>query len=370
MGHISNKYNFIFIGHSNHICAFYLLVKKLKKTGIGKTVLLVDYKIKVDPQSDKLLSKMELDSYSSHKIYRVHKLIDRYIIIIQMLYLFKIRYDDVLSFLLAEKTTRIYRLIYNAVKPFVRVISVQHTLNITPADASSVSSFPSDLICVWGNKGVNDLTVNKCNKNILITGSPLCKITENVLSNNDAVVVNSGDKSILLYVTQYVGIGEDVRRAIIIDLLKITGLLNNVLLVVKLHPNDPGILENEIISKLPPADSDRVIIERANIDYWLEESDIILSMYSNVIYESILLSKKIIILNYMNISKSRYPEYLDYNVGVETFDVKTLLEAVSLLLNDDDFVSSLRENGLKYISYCNQYSTDHALSNIVDAIIS
>jgi len=155
----------------------------------------------------------------------------------------------------------------------------------------------------------------------------------------------------------------------VVNALKDLGLINNLL--IKLHPREDGKIIKQILDEL---NIEITIIKDYNILDVINSSDIILSRNSTIVLEAMILSKPVILLEFINYNFEFSGKYLfkddDYLINI--FDEKLLKDSIYKLFHDKEYYNEYSK-GLKnlargYSSYDDKESPAEKAAKLIRRI--
>lgn len=144
----------------------------------------------------------------------------------------------------------------------------------------------------------------------------------------------------------------------IIEICKLVNNLNKKL-IIKLHPSDQTLKLPDAINRILPSVK---ILKNTDIIDLIKECEILISLDgSTTIYEALILKKPVVLLP-ISEDDSDYDSLRKYDACVFS-DLLNLENHLRIILSDQNFKTSLINNGQKFISHCfvNQTSASNEI---------
>lgn len=208
-----------------------------------------------------------------------------------------------------------------------------HPAYIFAKEDTALNTIP-DYTMVWGEYS-KDMLTQKSNYNesrVIVIGQPRTDYISEKLQEENLLVSKLRDtkKKIVLFATQPQR-DENLRRSTAADVIKCCDQLEDVVLVLKIHPVEDVSYYEQIISDSKV--KNKVYIVKNEIDLYqsLNMANLVITCFSTVGGEAAILRKPLITVDYLD---QDVQEYAKMNVAVKVTDKKMLFEAMKSILED------------------------------------
>lgn len=244
-------------------------------------------------------------------------------------------------------------------------------------DTNPLSSerFEADKICIYGMQGFDDLVALGYEKDrIVVTGNPKYDYVKSADSTKakkfleEAYHIDGKKKLVVIAMSRWHRNDEEWMANTIKFCNK-----NNFEIVIKIHPIYK-VLSVESESKIKYIennckDQKYLITHDLDLPTLLSSADVIISDYSNVGAEAILLEKPLLTFNFMKENFSNVQRYHEFgaSIYIENYDKmeKTIIE----ILNENKHLGELKEGRQKIIDMYNYYNDGNASQRIFDLLV-
>lgn len=187
-------------------------------------------------------------------------------------------------------------------------------------------------------------------KNVLVSGYPrndfiISNLIKNIYTKREEEFLNkienflnSSNGKVVFYMPTFRE--SEIKFFDLMDMIEFNKFLvsNNILFCVKLHP------KSKLNSKFELLSTNRLVVIEPNIDpyIFLKHTDVLVTDYSSIYFDYLLLHKPIVFFNYdmedyLSYSREMYFTYDEYTPGLKAKTMKELMDILSLLVakNDD-----------------------------------
>jgi len=343
-----------------------ILMEELKKSDFGKEIE-KKIKLKVD-QNSSLRGIAQLSSYLSSNIFRSVSII----IICEYI----VKRMKLKSIVAVADGEMLENLAIEACKKF-KITSV----SMVPAVVNPLPIFRdwfhADRICVYGSQGLEALSsFGYAKERIILTGTPKYDYfktldpikSKAILQENTSV--NSEKKLVVIGMSVWREGDEDW----ISDFIKFCNK-NNFEIIIKLHPKYKESSHEMSETKI------KIISERCkNLKYFitydmelpllLSASDVVITDYSNVGIDAVLLGKPLISVNFLRELWDDYPQRIDkFGASIYVEEYLKLKNIILEVLNENKHVAELKKGREKVVSRFNFYNDGKASDRIFDLLM-
>ncbi|MEA1988828.1 MAG: beta-3-deoxy-D-manno-oct-2-ulosonic acid transferase, partial [Pseudomonadota bacterium] len=118
-------------------------------------------------------------------------------------------------------------------------------------------------------------------------------------------------------------------------------------LMVKPHPHqEPGVL-NKVKVILGSKPTVNFFGAESDTYELIEQSEVIVGLFSSVLYESILVGKKVIVADFFQLNDS--VNFANLGLALKAENQQQLASMIEQCINDEEFYSRVAENVIKYL---------------------
>lgn len=235
----------------------------------------------------------------------------------------------------------------------IKTLMVQHGVT-SDKPYYKVTWTPSivDKLAVWGEGSKEYFIKNGINENKMeITG---CTLFDKLFIEKDSMLKEEvysrygipESKKVILYATQ--NFPEEVKRGLFYNILNSVHKLNDVFLVVKLHPAPRETVEfyNQLLAKTN-FDKGNILILKDDLLYpLLKISDVLATVHSTVYVEAILFDKNVVILHF---GESPDLAAVKYGAALCSYSENETEDVIKRALYDRETQERLKSNRDKFI---------------------
>lgn len=203
------------------------------------------------------------------------------------------------------------------------------------------NTYLSDKVLVWGEtfkEGILKYNKHKKENEVLITGRLMKKYYNKELILNKLNIPTN--KKIVTFATN-----TETNKELILEILDITKELDDVQLVIKLHPSENGRLQKKLarLTKTKP-----VIIKDINIDELMDISDLVIVSLSTVGLIALNHNKPLIVVNLSGLEDEM--DYIKSGAAIGINNLNNLKNSIKSLLYNKQDKEKLLKNAKPYIS--------------------
>lgn len=222
----------------------------------------------------------------------------------------------------------------------------------------------SDKIAVFGHACKDALVKRDTNPDdVVVTGQPRFDVLINKKFDRNWIYDKLNiDKKKGLIVFASTDLSDDEKEIIVHELSTAMRVFPDKQLIIKPHPSDNGAKFRDMVRKL---NSDAIVV----LDYLYEilsECDVLLTTWSTVGLEAMILDKPIIIINLMN--RPDMTSYVESGAAIEVKTVDGIAQAINTVLYDSKTIERMKINREKYIRD-HMYKSDGKSSERVAKLI-
>jgi len=245
-------------------------------------------------------------------------------------------------------------------------------------DTNPLSSerFEADKICIYGMQGFDDLVALGYEKDrIVITGNPKYDYVKSVDSIKakkfleEAYHIDSKKKLVVIAMSRWHRNDEEWMANIIKFCNK-----NNFEIIIKIHPIYK-VLSVESQSKIKYItdnckDQKYLVTHDLDLPTILSGSDVVISDYSNVGAEVILLGKPLITFNFTKEKLDNAQRYHEYGASLYIEDYNKLENIMLDILLENKYMEELKKGRQKIIDLYNYYNDGNSAQRIYDLLVN
>lgn len=244
-------------------------------------------------------------------------------------------------------------------------------------DTNPLSSerFEADKICIYGMQGFDDLVSLGYEKDrILVTGNPKYDYVKSADSTKakkfleDTCHIESTKKLVVIAMSRWHRNDEEWMANIIKFCNK-----NNFEIIIKIHPMykvSSVESENKIKYIENSCQNQKYLITHdLDLPTVLSGSDVVISDYSNVGAEVILLGKPLLTFNFMKENLNNAQRYHEVGASLYIEDYDNLEKLIIEILSGNKYLNELKKGREKIIAMYNYYNDGNAAKRIFELLI-
>ena len=225
----------------------------------------------------------------------------------------------------------------------VPTLIVQHGI---VADHPIYGPICSDKYAVFGHAFKDALVKRGVNPDdIVVTGQPRFDVLVNTKYDKNWIYEKLGiNKENGLIVFASTDLSDYERELTVHELCTAMQQFPDKQLVIKPHPSDDGAMFVELLRKF---NSDAIVVHE-HLYELLSACDLLITTWSTVGLEAMILDKPIIVINLMN--RPDMTSYVEKGAAIEVNISNTLSGFIKQMLHDDYTIQKIKEGSNKYVS--------------------
>jgi hypothetical protein len=237
------------------------------------------------------------------------------------------------------------------------------------SDNPKYQFFSAEHHVVYGSHGANIIGKYAPKKNIFIAGSPQYDLAYNRDSDQDLYDCQKffpkwNGQSLIVIGAQNFQNNENEIISIVKELI----LLDNVYIVIKLHPSNENINLQKQVLNIDPSNQKIAIIKEIDLHVLLNSASLLLASFSNIVINATILKTPTLIYDFGN-----YERAVDfvkegicsrvYKISDLNFRVKAILESEKPSFEND---YEMEVNMKKFVGFNDGKSIDHTIEYLLN----